>query len=86
LLRQSFADCQLQLKNHRPRNTWFTRFPVARLDHILVSEPLMAQQIHIPSFHLAAMASDHFPLVADIALKAENAAPRHSPKGATHVA
>jgi endonuclease/exonuclease/phosphatase family metal-dependent hydrolase len=90
-LRRSLADCQLQLRHHRPGNTWFTRFPVARLDHILVSEALAARQIHIPSFHLAKMASDHFPLVADIALRAEDAPPSPAvsaaaPQGGRHVA
>jgi endonuclease/exonuclease/phosphatase family metal-dependent hydrolase len=70
-LRQDLFDCQLQLKNHRPRNTWFTGFPLARLDHIFVGAPLRARQIHIPSFHLARAASDHFPLVADIELNGQ---------------
>lgn len=59
-------DSQLQLRKHRPRNTWFTSLPMARLDHILVSEHLTTRQIHVPGFHLACVASDHFPLVADI--------------------
>lgn len=65
-LARGLSDSQLQLRKHRPRNTWFTGFPMARLDHILVSEPLVTRQIQVPSFHLACVASDHFPLVADI--------------------
>lgn len=79
LLRQNFADCQLQLKRHKPRNTWFTRLPLARIDHILVSEQLTARQIHVPSFHLAAIASDHFPLVADIGLQEDDSAAPRAP-------
>ncbi len=67
-LARGLTDSQLQLHKHRPRNTWFTGFPMARLDHILVSPPLQTCQIQVPSFHLACVASDHFPLVADIEL------------------
>ena len=61
-------DCQLQPPRHKVRNTWFAGWPVLRLDHIFVSDPLVARHIHIPTFHLAKVASDHLPLIADIAL------------------
>ncbi len=69
-LRRDLLDCQLAPKGHRPANTWFTRLPLARLDHIFVGAPLAVRQVQIPSFHLAMMASDHFPVVADIVLPA----------------
>jgi endonuclease/exonuclease/phosphatase family metal-dependent hydrolase len=65
-LSRHLHDSQLQLHKHRPRNTWFTGFPVARIDHVFVSDSLRTRRIHVPSFHLSRMASDHLPLVADI--------------------
>ncbi len=68
LLSTDFADCQLQVPRHKARNTWFSNWPLRRLDHIFVSDPLVTRHIHIPTFQLAKVASDHLPLVADIAL------------------
>lgn len=63
-----FRDCQLQVPGNKPRNTWFSRWPLRRLDHIFVEPPLETRHVHIPTFDLARTASDHLPLVADIAL------------------
>lgn len=95
LLRGEFSDCQLQLPRHKPRNTWFSGWPLLRLDHIFVADPLVARHIHIPTFHLAKAASDHLPLIADIAFpenepgRTDNdgaaRTPPPSPPGAPHV-
>ncbi|HEX2613340.1 MAG TPA: endonuclease/exonuclease/phosphatase family protein [Fibrobacteria bacterium] len=78
-LKRDLVDCQLASPKRRPANTWFTRLPLARLDHILVSAPLAVRQVQVPSFNLAMMASDHFPVVADIILRPEE-------RGGPHVA
>ncbi len=93
-LRRDLLDCQLIPKGRRPANTWFTRLPLARLDHVFVGAPLSVRQVQIPSFHLAMMASDHFPVVADIILRPEakedahgaESAKEESMEGGTHVA
>jgi endonuclease/exonuclease/phosphatase family metal-dependent hydrolase len=84
-LRRSLVDCQLGPKGRRPRNTWFTRLPLARLDHIFLSPELEVRQVQIPSFHLAVMASDHFPVVADITLP-RGRKDTESKAGGSHVA
>jgi endonuclease/exonuclease/phosphatase family metal-dependent hydrolase len=61
-----FQDCQVAA-GAKPKNTWFTKIPIARLDHIFIRPPLKVLRSYFPSFQLAAMASDHFPVVADIA-------------------
>jgi endonuclease/exonuclease/phosphatase family metal-dependent hydrolase len=93
LLCGEFSDCQLQVPRHKPRNTWFSSWPLLRLDHIFVADPLVARHIHIPTFHLAKAASDHLPLIADIAFPeiepgqaetGEGNAPPPSTPGAPH--
>jgi endonuclease/exonuclease/phosphatase family metal-dependent hydrolase len=68
LLSRELADCQLQPPRYKARNTWFSSWPLLRLDHIFVSDPLITRHIHIPTFQLAKTASDHLPLIADISL------------------
>jgi endonuclease/exonuclease/phosphatase family metal-dependent hydrolase len=74
-----FRDCQLQVPGSKPRNTWFSRWPLRRLDHIFVEPPLETRHVHIPTFDLARTASDHLPLVADIALPVSAAPEAPSP-------
>jgi endonuclease/exonuclease/phosphatase family metal-dependent hydrolase len=90
LLCGELSDCQLQPPRHKARPTWFSSWPLLRLDHIFVADPLVARHIHIPTFHLAKAASDHLPVIADIAFPetenaetAESSAP--STSGGDHV-
>jgi endonuclease/exonuclease/phosphatase family metal-dependent hydrolase/glycosyltransferase involved in cell wall biosynthesis len=59
-------DVQLRLDNHRPQRTFFSHFPVSRIDHIFVSSQLQVVRIEVPSCDLARKASDHLPLVVDL--------------------
>lgn len=59
-------DAQIEAGEHPPRNTFPTRFPALRLDHIFVSPGLDVTGIELPDSQLARTASDHFPLVAEI--------------------
>lgn len=49
--------------------TFPVQFPLTRLDHIRVSRQLDCQAVAIPRTALARAASDHYPVVADIALR-----------------
>jgi len=61
-------DVQLQLANHRPLNTFFGRFPRARIDHIFANAMVEVSKVQVPRTHLSRSASDHLPLIADVQL------------------
>jgi endonuclease/exonuclease/phosphatase family metal-dependent hydrolase len=66
LLRSRLQDAQLALNGHRPKRTFFSRYPVNRIDHIFVGQGVQVLDINVPRDHLTCMASDHLPLVADV--------------------
>jgi len=53
----------------RHKGTWFGRWPILCLDHILVSSQLDVVRIEVADSFLARVASDHRPLIADIRIK-----------------
>jgi endonuclease/exonuclease/phosphatase family metal-dependent hydrolase len=59
-------DTQICCPQHRPLNTWFSRQPVARIDHILTRGPIRVRAIHRRVTDLARVASDHLPLLAEL--------------------
>jgi endonuclease/exonuclease/phosphatase family metal-dependent hydrolase len=59
-------DSQLQLKGHRPVNTFSGRFPRARIDHVFTNSNLEVLNIQVPRTHLTRSASDHLPLIVDL--------------------
>lgn len=61
-------DCQIEKSDHRPRGTWFGRFPVSRLDHVFANDALEPIHVDVPSTHLTRVASDHLPLIVDYKL------------------
>ncbi|MEN6385246.1 MAG: endonuclease/exonuclease/phosphatase family protein [Phycisphaerales bacterium] len=61
------AQSQAGLKKHK--GTWFGRWPIICLDHILVSPELEVVKIEVADSYLARIASDHRPLIADIKIK-----------------
>lgn len=63
----------------RPRSTFFGRYPILRIDHILVSEGIEVIGCAVSDSRLARIASDHLPLVADVRLPA--AAGAQAPPG-----
>lgn len=65
-LRQRLEDVQLQLETHRPKNTFSSRFPAARIDHLFVDASVRVTGIELPGSHLARVASDHLPLLAAV--------------------
>ncbi len=63
-----FQDAQTSVDGHRPRNTWFSQYPVLRLDHAFVSSDLVVRQVIVPQSYLARVASDHRPIILDVEL------------------
>ena len=61
-------DAQLALNGHRPKRTFFSRYPVNRIDHIFIGGGVQVLEINVPRDHLTRVGSDHLPLVADVAL------------------
>ncbi len=69
---QRFRDAQLGLQSHKPRNTWFGRLPVGRIDHCFVSPEVEVIGITVPRNQIARVASDHLPLVIDMRVPHKN--------------
>jgi endonuclease/exonuclease/phosphatase family metal-dependent hydrolase len=59
-----------QCGSSRPRGTWPSRMPFWCIDHIFVSSLLRVQGSGVLSAGLARSASDHLPVVAELALSA----------------
>jgi len=65
-LRTRLDDAQLALGSQRPRSTFFSRFPTARIDHLFVDRQIEVSGIEVPNTELVRVASDHLPLIADV--------------------
>jgi endonuclease/exonuclease/phosphatase family metal-dependent hydrolase len=68
-LLSQLSDAQLQLNgDHRPFRTWFSHYPIGRIDHVFLRGNLKVIAIEVPRTDLIRTASDHLPLVAEIQL------------------
>ena len=65
-LRTRLNDAQIELESHRPRSTFFGRFPTARIDHVFVDSGLTVADIEVPDSELVRVASDHLPLIVEL--------------------
>lgn len=65
---EQLVDLQTRLANQRPRKTWFSKFPLRRIDHIFSQGDLTVESILVPQSQLARRASDHLPLCVDLKL------------------
>ncbi len=65
-LHERLPDAQVTLVNHRPKNTFFSRIPGARIDHVFVDNSLELVGIETPNTELVRLASDHLPLIVDV--------------------
>jgi endonuclease/exonuclease/phosphatase family metal-dependent hydrolase len=72
LLRTRLHDAQIELDSHRPRSTFFGRFPTARIDHVFVDPGIEVLDIEVPDTELVRVASDHLPLIAEIRFSPES--------------
>lgn len=59
-------DSQLGRDGHRPRNTFFSRYPLSRIDYIFVDPEMEVSGVTVPSDWLARVASDHLPLISEV--------------------
>lgn len=53
----------------RPRPTFLSRWPVVRIDHVFVTDEIEVVAAEVPRTGLAALASDHLPLVVDLRVR-----------------
>lgn len=67
-LRERLNDAQIELDSHRPRGTFFGRFPFTRIDHVFVDAGFEVVGIEVPDPELARVASDHLPLIVEVRL------------------
>jgi len=58
-----------KLRDRWPGGTWPSFFPLARIDHILVSSHFRVLSAGVPMDRRTIVASDHLPLVADLDIK-----------------
>lgn len=66
-LRRRLDDAQVGLDGHRPRPTFSGRFPIGRIDHVLVDPAWTVLHVEVADHALARVASDHRPVIVDIA-------------------
>ncbi len=69
----SVRDSQSAMKTPRPR-TWFSRYPIGRLDHIFLSPDMTVSGVTVPWTTLDQIASDHLPLLIQMRLRREHVA------------
>ncbi|NIQ00826.1 MAG: oxidoreductase, partial [Nitrospinaceae bacterium] len=67
-LRRRLKDTQLELPGHRPKRTFFGRYPVSRIDYIFVSPEITVHSVEVPRSALTRVASDHLPIVAELSI------------------
>jgi endonuclease/exonuclease/phosphatase family metal-dependent hydrolase len=66
---ERLRDAQVDCNGHRPVQTWFSRFPLARIDHVFVGKGFSVKRVHVQRNSLTSVASDHLPLVVDLTLE-----------------
>lgn len=62
-------DAQDVLLNHRPKSTWFGRYPINRIDHVFVDQRIEVCSVQVPRTALTRTASDHLPLIVDLRVR-----------------
>jgi endonuclease/exonuclease/phosphatase family metal-dependent hydrolase len=72
-LRRRLDDAQMGLDGHRPKGTFSGRYPIGRIDHVLVDPAWTVLHVEVPDHALARVASDHRPVIVDVALGAGHA-------------
>ena len=69
-LRRLYRDVQMSVRDHTPRQTFVSLWPLLRLDHIFVSDHFQVRRVEVPNGYAPRLASDHLPLVAELELSA----------------
>jgi len=61
------ADVQQMVKQPGyPKATFFSRYPLLRIDHIFVSSHFSPRRVHVPDDPVTRRASDHLPVFAEL--------------------
>ncbi|MBF0386165.1 MAG: endonuclease/exonuclease/phosphatase family protein, partial [Candidatus Omnitrophica bacterium] len=68
-IKKVFRDSQGELDNHIPKATFFSHYPIGRIDHVFVGPEIEVTQVEVSKTDLDKIASDHLPLVVDIRIK-----------------
>ncbi len=63
------------LNSQPAKSTYFSPYPLTRVDHIFVTEELLPKNVQVLDNRLAKVASDHLPLVTDLELTKFKTAP-----------
>jgi endonuclease/exonuclease/phosphatase family metal-dependent hydrolase len=67
-IKNRLRDAQETLPGHQPKATWFSHYPVSRIDHVFVSGDIAVVGVQVAQGILERHASDHLPLIVDIKL------------------
>jgi len=65
-IKKTFRDAQGELDNHSPKATWFSHYPVGRIDHVFIGPEIDVVRVEVSRTNLDKVASDHLPLIVDI--------------------
>jgi endonuclease/exonuclease/phosphatase family metal-dependent hydrolase len=68
-LRRVLRDAQDRPGETSPRNTFPSRCPVLRIDHVFLSPEWIVRDVRVPRTRLTRVASDHLPIVAEVRLR-----------------
>ncbi|MBN1869858.1 MAG: glycosyltransferase [Candidatus Omnitrophica bacterium] len=71
-IKKMFRDAQEKLDNHNPKATWFSYYPIGRIDHIFVGPEIEVTHVEVSRTDLDKLASDHLPLIVDVKLSASS--------------
>lgn len=66
MIAEHLHDAQLEIPGHQPKATWYSGFPIKRIDHVFINQALNVASVRMPAHRLARIASDHRPLVVDL--------------------
>jgi len=70
LVSGKLADVQMATSQRGyPKPTFFSFYPIMRIDHIFVSPELKTRKVHVPNSADSRTASDHLPLIADVSIQ-----------------
>jgi endonuclease/exonuclease/phosphatase family metal-dependent hydrolase/glycosyltransferase involved in cell wall biosynthesis len=75
LIGGTLLDAQRELKFHKPKATWFSHYPIGRIDHVFVSSDIKVVNVEVSRTSLDKVASDHLPLIVDIEIKQKDQGP-----------
>jgi endonuclease/exonuclease/phosphatase family metal-dependent hydrolase len=65
-LSKRLEDAQTLLKAHRPKTTFFARWPAFRIDHVFVGGDVEVVDIQVTRGAMTQVASDHLPLLIEL--------------------